>query len=125
MPVRSLINCIISSAAKRFAGVSDVPITRVLPIHPEEIEAKINNQLYVAECVVTERNHKLVALVFPDFETMKQDNINEVTLPVIMEENRKNANSELPKYEQISKIELVNEAFEKTPKRNIKRFKYV
>ena len=94
-------------------------------IYPEEIEAKLNNQIYVAECVVTERNQKLVALVFPDFEAIKQDKIDENTIPEIMEENRKKVNTELPKYEQISKIELVSEEFEKTPKRNIKRFKYV
>ncbi len=94
-------------------------------IYPEEIEAKLNNQIYVAECVVTERNHKLVALVFPDFEAISQDKIDEKTIPEIMEENRKKINAVLPKYEQIAKIELVNEEFEKTPKRNIKRFKYV
>jgi long-chain acyl-CoA synthetase len=94
-------------------------------IYPEEIEAKLNNQPYVAECVVTERNHKLVALVFPDLESIKHDNIHEETIPEIMEKNRKLANAELPKYEQLSKIELVSEEFEKTPKRNIKRFKYV
>ncbi len=94
-------------------------------IYPEEIEAKLNNQTYVAECVVIERNHKLSALVFPDFEAIKQDKIDEQTIPEIMEENRKKVNAELPKYEQISKIELVNEEFEKTPKRNIKRFKYM
>lgn len=94
-------------------------------IYPEEIEAKLTSQPYVAECVITERNHKLVALVFPDSEALKQDNIDEKSIPELMEENRKNANRELPKYEQISKIELVTEEFEKTPKRNIKRFKYV
>ncbi len=94
-------------------------------IYPEEIESKINNQPYVAECVVTERNQKLIALVFPDSETMKQDNIDEKLIVEIMEANRKRINVELPKYEQISKIELVDEEFEKTPKRNIKRYKYV
>ncbi len=94
-------------------------------IYPEEIEAKLNNQLYVAECVVIGRNHKLVALVYPDVEALKQDDKDESALPEIMEENRKKTNAELPKYEQISKVELVTEEFEKTPKRNIKRFNYV
>jgi len=31
---------------------------------------------------------------------------------------------ELPKYSQISKIKIVPEEFEKTPKRSIKRFLY-
>ncbi len=94
-------------------------------IYPEEIEARISNQNLVAECVVIEREQKLVALVYPDFETMKQENIQETDLAKIMEENRKRLNTELPKYEQISAFELVSEEFEKTPKKNIKRFKYV
>jgi len=94
-------------------------------IYPEEIEAKISNQNFVAECVVAEREGKLVALVFPDFEAMKLEKIVETDLSEIMENNRKKVNSELPKYEQVSKIELVKEEFEKTPKKNIKRFKYI
>ncbi|MBN1820317.1 MAG: AMP-binding protein [Prolixibacteraceae bacterium] len=94
-------------------------------IYPEEIEAKLANTNYVAECVVTERDSKLVALVYPDFEALKADHVNESQIPDIMEENKKKVNSQLPKYEQISSIELVNEEFEKTPKKNIKRFKYI
>ena len=94
-------------------------------IYPEEIEARITNQNFVAECVVVERNHKLVAMVYPDYEALKQEEISETDLPEIMEENRKKLNTELPKYEQISAFELVSEEFEKTPKKNIKRFKYV
>ena len=94
-------------------------------IYPEEIESKISNLPFVAECVVIEREDKLVALVFPDFEALKTENQAENELPKIMEENRKKVNADLSKYEQISKIELVQNEFEKTPKRNIKRFKYV
>lgn len=94
-------------------------------IYPEEIEAKLSNQNYVAECVIVDRDHKLVALVYPDFEAMKTDGLNEADLDKIMAENQKKANAELPKYEQVSRIELVQEEFEKTPKKNIKRYKYV
>jgi len=94
-------------------------------IYPEEIEAKITNQNYVAECVVTMRDSKLIALVYPDFTAMKLDNVEESDLEKIMESNRNKVNTELPKYEQIIKIELVKEEFEKTPKKNIKRFMYV
>jgi long-chain acyl-CoA synthetase len=94
-------------------------------IYPEEIEAKLCNQNYIAECVVVERDRKLVALVYPDFESMKADNIDEKELPAIMAENQKKANADLPRYEHVSRIELVDEEFEKTPKRNIKRYKYV
>ena len=94
-------------------------------IYPEEIEAKLANQNYVAECVVAYRDEKLIALVYPDFDAMKLAKVNETELAKIMENNRKKANSQLPKYEQINSIELVKVEFEKTPKKNIKRFKYV
>jgi long-chain acyl-CoA synthetase len=94
-------------------------------IYPEEIEAKICNLPYIAECVVTERQGKLVAKVYPDFESLEAENISMEQLPDAMEENRKKLNAELPRYEQISAFEMVSEEFEKTPKKNIKRFKYV
>ena len=94
-------------------------------IYPEEIEAKFTNQNYVAECVVAERNGKLVAMVYPDFESIKADGLKTEDLPGIMDENRKKVNAELPRYEQLNSVELVKEEFEKTPKKNIKRFKYV
>ncbi len=94
-------------------------------IYPEEIEAKLCNQNYIAECVVVDRDHKLVALVYPDFESMQADKVDQKDLETIMAENLKKANSELPRYENVSRIELVEEEFEKTPKRNIKRYKYV
>jgi len=94
-------------------------------IYPEEIEVKLANAAYVSECVVVERNGKLIGLVYPDNEAMKTDGIDEAELEKIMFENKRKVNAQLPKYEQISDIELVREEFEKTPKKNIKRFKYL
>jgi long-chain acyl-CoA synthetase len=94
-------------------------------IYPEEIESKLTNQPFIAECVVTERKGKLIALIYPDLEALKTENIEESAIQRIMEENIKKTNHELPKYEQLAGIEIVNEEFEKTPKKNIKRFKYV
>jgi long-chain acyl-CoA synthetase len=94
-------------------------------IYPEEIESKLTNQPFIAECVVTEKNGKLVALIYPDLEALKTEKIEESAIQKIMEENIKKTNHELPKYEQISGFEIVSEEFEKTPKKNIKRFKYV
>ena len=94
-------------------------------IYPEEIEAKVSNQNFVAECVVADREGKLVALVFPDFDAIKLEKIAEADLQEVMNNIRQKVNSDLPKYEQISSIELMKEEFEKTPKKNIKRFKYV
>ena len=94
-------------------------------IYPEELETRLSNLPYVAECVVTESGGKLIALVFPDLEALKSEQRSETELPDLMETNRKKLNSELPKYEQINTIELVKTEFEKTPKKNIKRFKYI
>jgi long-chain acyl-CoA synthetase len=94
-------------------------------IYPEEIESKLSNQPFISECVVTERNGKLIALVFPDKEALKAEHKDENAFNLIMEVNIKKTNSELPKYQQINGFELVNEEFEKTPKKNIKRFKYI
>ncbi|MGV8139976.1 MAG: AMP-binding protein [Mangrovibacterium sp.] len=94
-------------------------------IYPEELEIKLSNQSFVAECVVVERKGKLVALVYPDRESMQENQIGEDQLDSIMEANRQSVNRDLPKYSQISLIELVSSEFEKTPKRNIRRYKYM
>lgn len=93
-------------------------------IYPEEMEAKLNNQPYVLECVITEREGKLVALVFPDPELIETDQIDAKRLQEIMNENCKQINKSLPKYAQLNSILLVDQEFEKTPKRNIKRYLY-
>lgn len=93
-------------------------------IYPEEIEAKLNNLNYILESVVIENKGRLVALVYPDNETAKNDGVLEVQLEAIMENHRKNLNKELPVYMNLSRIRLYPEEFEKTPKKNIKRFLY-
>lgn len=93
-------------------------------IYPEEIEAKLNNMMYVQESVVIEKDNKLIALVYPDLELVNLEKIDEARLIEIMEENKKEVNLSLAKYMQISKIKIYPEEFEKTPKRSIKRFLY-
>lgn len=93
-------------------------------IYPEEMEAKLSNYPYVLECVITEREGKLVALVYPDPEKIALENPDEQHLKTIMAENCRMVNRELPKYGQLSSIILVDKEFEKTPKRNIKRYLY-
>ena len=93
-------------------------------IYPEEIEAKLNNMPYVQESVIIEKENKLIALVYPDLELVNTDKIDEARLVEIMEENKKEANLNLAKHIQISKIKIYPEEFEKTPKRSIKRFLY-
>jgi long-chain acyl-CoA synthetase len=80
---------------------------------------------YIQESVVIERKNRLIALVYPDLDSVNIDKINETQLTEIMEENKKVVNTHLAKYMQISKIKIYPEEFEKTPKRSIKRFLYV
>lgn len=93
-------------------------------IYPEEIEAKLNNMPFVAESLVVERDGKLVALVYPDYDALDRLDVSIEDRDMKMEEVRNDLNKLLAPYEQISKIVLMPHEFEKTPKRSIKRFLY-
>ncbi len=93
-------------------------------IYPEEIEAKLNNMLYISESLVVDRDHKLVALVYPDYDSMDRDGITRDQLPAHMETVKTELNKLVAPYERISSIEIMVNEFEKTPKRSIKRFLY-
>ena len=93
-------------------------------IYPEEIEAFINNKDYIVESVVISVDNKLTALIFPDYEMMKRDNISEEQLLQILDKTRKEVNERLPDFMAVSKYKLHPEEFAKTPKRSIKRFLY-
>ena len=93
-------------------------------IYPEELEDKLNSMPCVVESIVVDRDHKLVALVYPDTSNEGKRLLGNKTLVELMEENRIAVNKDLPQYSQISAIELVASEFEKTPKRSIKRYLY-
>lgn len=93
-------------------------------IFPEEIESKLNNMPFVMECLVIERNGKLVALIYPDFESLDTAGVEVEMLPTIMEENRLSLNKTLANYENITSIQIYPTEFEKTPKKSIKRYLY-
>ncbi|MGL5960054.1 MAG: AMP-binding protein [Bacteroidales bacterium] len=90
-------------------------------IFPEEIEDKINNIPYVTESLIIDIEGKLIALVYPNYETITQS---EKSVDTAMEEMRKDVNAMLPSYSQIARVKVYPEEFEKTPKRSIKRFMY-
>ena len=91
-------------------------------VYPEEIEAVINNIPGVAESLVIQEGEKFIALIFPDEEAMKAENVTDI--PAKMEEIRKNINKQIPSYEHISEVRVMSEEFEKTPKKSIKRYLY-
>lgn len=93
-------------------------------IYPEEIEDHLNNMPYISESLIIEKEGKLIALIYPDFELLNSEKITDDKLPELMTENLKELNQLLPAYSQVSTFKLFNEEFEKTPKRSIKRFLY-
>ena len=93
-------------------------------VYPEEIESRLNNLPYVAESIVVLRNFRLIALVYPDMAAINADQITPERLEAIMRENREMLNRSVANYEKVSSIELVNNEFDKTPKKSIKRFLY-
>ena len=93
-------------------------------IYPEEIEAKLNNMDFVAESLVIERNNTLTALVYPDFSMLNANNIAPENIPQIMDGYKNKINKIVAKYEKIGNIEIVEQEFEKTPKKSIKRYLY-
>ncbi len=93
-------------------------------IYPEEIEDKLNALPLVSESIIVQRDDKLVALIYPDFEEASILKMGEAAIEAKMEENRLQLNHELPSYCQITKVQIYPEEFEKTPKKSIKRFLY-
>lgn len=89
-------------------------------IYPEEVEAVLSSCPYVSESVVVDRNGKVVALVYPEIP----EDLDKETISEIPELIRITANKSLPAYSHITKVELVEQPFEKTPKMSIKRFLY-
>ena len=93
-------------------------------IYPEEIEDKLNSMTLVVESLVIQRDNKLVALVYPDYEEAKNMKFSDDDIRNVMEQNRNGLNQMIPAYEKIAEIEIREEEFEKTPKRSIKRYLY-
>lgn len=93
-------------------------------IYPEEIEAKLNNMPFVSESLVIERDGKLVALVYPDYDMADRYGMVTSDIEERLENIRNDLNKIVAPYEKISEIRLMPNEFEKTPKRSIKRFLY-
>ena len=93
-------------------------------IYPEEIESLLNTRSAIAESVVVEKEGRLYALVYPDFEYLKTAGIDDKGLEKILEKYLKETNEHLPAYMRLTRIILHKEEFEKTPKQSIKRYLY-
>lgn len=92
-------------------------------IFPEEIESLYGSSPFVMECVVVQRDTKLVAIVVPDLDALKAEGkVKDKEVAEAMNTLRDMINQRLPMYEQVSAVELREEPFEKTPKQSIKRY---
>jgi long-chain acyl-CoA synthetase len=80
---------------------------------------------YVNECIVIQAlDGKLAALVYPDFDLAFANGMTEKQVEEQMEANRVAVNQQIAAYEQIARVKIYHEEFEKTPKKSIKRFLY-
>ena len=93
-------------------------------IFPEEIEDALNSLPLVTECLVVQREDKLVGLVYPDFDEAKTQNLSMEHIKKVMEQNRQTLNETQPAYCKLAAIEIQEEEFAKTPKKSIKRYLY-
>lgn len=92
-------------------------------IYPEAIESKLMNMPFIAECVVLQnKQHKLIAFVYPDYPMIEQADIPFDKINRLMANNRRTLNDEVARFENIQRIEIVEHPFPKTPKNSIKRY---
>ena len=98
-------------------------------VFPEEIEEYIGAISHIKECVVVGRQKdndlSIVAIVYPDFEytdsiglKSKEDVYNAIREEINV------VNRKLVGYKRIAALEFVDEEFEKTPSKKIKRYLY-
>lgn len=93
-------------------------------IYPEEVEAALDVRPYFVESLVIEDNGGLTALVYLDFDQGAKDGMDQKTLMNYIKSTLPEINKEIPNYARLSKIEIMTEPFERTPKKSIKRYLY-
>lgn len=93
-------------------------------IYPEEIEEKLNGSSYVDESLAISEDKKIIALIVPDMDVLKEEGLDRQPLEPIFQQIIVEINEKLPSYSQIASFKLRMEEFEKTPKKSIRRFKY-
>ncbi|MCR5364390.1 MAG: AMP-binding protein [Bacteroidales bacterium] len=91
-------------------------------IYPEDIERALATSPAVSESLAVDREGKVVALVYLDQNYLEE--LPAEAVAALPEQIRKTANVHLPSYSRISKVEIMDKPFEKTPKLSIKRYLY-
>ena len=85
---------------------------------------KITSTTIIDETVVVQRGQKLVALVYATDQTLADKGMSRNEFNAKLNDYRRTINASLPKFCQLSALEVQSEEFSKTPKRNIKRYLY-
>ncbi|MGL1930469.1 MAG: AMP-binding protein [Desulfotalea sp.] len=99
-------------------------------VYPEIIEHKVNSYQWVLESLVVQKNEKLEAWVYPDYEYMdeqapgKNSSERRNLVGEMLEEMRASLNKELSAASRITKIIERREPFAKTATHKIKRYLY-
>jgi long-chain acyl-CoA synthetase len=101
-------------------------------IYPEEIEQLLNSSPFVSESLVVERAHRLVALLVPDYDLMREElglfdiDEDEVALRIdaAFRALLADANAQLPAFSRLTAYELRETELEKTPTSKVKRYLY-
>jgi len=102
-------------------------------IYPEIIEQKLMQFPTIQECVVYEKEGRLVAKAYLDFDVLdrefergKLDDAEAQKLTAdILERVRQEINLQLPTFSQLSRLTEHPEPFEKTPTNKVKRYLYI
>ena len=93
-------------------------------VYPEEIEDTIMTHTLFEESVVVQRGEKLVALVYVSEPALEHHGLTRESLLQKLDTYKRQINSYLPAFANISAIEVQDKEFEKTPKRSIRRYLY-
>lgn len=93
-------------------------------VYPEEIEDAIGTHTIFEESLVVQRGEKLVALVYVSEKALEHHGLTHESLLQKLDTYKRQINSYLPAFANISAIEVQDKEFEKTPKRSIRRYLY-
>lgn len=91
-------------------------------VSPEELEEIICNIPLVSECVVSGKDDKIHACIYPNIEQTKTSGLQTIEeIRRSLEKEIEMCNKKLPPYKQIKEISLRETEFEKTTTKKIKR----
>ncbi len=102
-------------------------------IYPEQVEATINEDEYVADSLVYDQDGKLVARIHLDYElidkkfasTEHSDSELHDDIEAFLEQMRIQTNKKLSSFTKVTKYIEQSEPFVKTPTKKIKRYLYI